>query len=32
MVWFEWDEFKSRSNLRKHGVGFDDAMLVFADP
>jgi hypothetical protein len=32
MVWFEWDEAKARSNLRKHGVSFDDAMLVFADP
>jgi uncharacterized DUF497 family protein len=32
MVWFEWDESKARSNERKHGVRFDDAMLVFADP
>jgi hypothetical protein len=32
MIWFEWDEAKARSNLRKHGVHFDDAMLVFADP
>jgi uncharacterized DUF497 family protein len=32
MVWFEWDEAKARSNRRKHGVQFDDAMLVFADP
>jgi len=32
MVWFEWDEAKARSNERKHGVHFDDAMLVFADP
>ena len=32
MVWFEWDEAKARSNARKHGVRFEDAMLVFADP
>ena len=32
MVWFEWDQAKARSNERKHGVRFDDAMLVFADP
>jgi uncharacterized protein len=32
MVLFEWDEAKARTNLRKHGVSFDDAMLVFADP
>jgi uncharacterized protein len=32
MVRFEWDEAKSKSNERKHGVRFEDAMLVFADP
>jgi uncharacterized DUF497 family protein len=32
MVRFEWDEAKANSNLRKHGVRFEDAMLVFADP
>jgi len=32
MVWFEWDEAKARSNERKHGVRFEDAMLAFADP
>jgi uncharacterized protein len=32
MVLFEWDEAKARSNQRKHGVSFEDAMLVFADP
>ncbi|MGB7284233.1 MAG: BrnT family toxin [Candidatus Acidiferrum sp.] len=31
MVRFEWDEAKAASNLRKHGVRFDDAMLVFGD-
>jgi len=26
------DEAKAKSNLQKHGVTFEDAMLVFADP
>jgi len=29
---FEWDEVKAASNLRKHGVSFDTAMLAFTDP
>jgi hypothetical protein len=29
---FEWDEHKNRSNRRKHGVGFETAVLVFDDP
>jgi uncharacterized DUF497 family protein len=32
MVRFEWDEAKAKSNERKHGVRFEDAMLVFSDP
>jgi uncharacterized protein len=32
MLRFEWDEDKAKSNERKHGVRFQDAMLVFADP
>ena len=32
MVRFEWDESKSRSNIVKHGVGFDEARRVFSDP
>lgn len=32
MFRFEWDVTKARSNARKHGVYFEDAMLVFADP
>jgi uncharacterized DUF497 family protein len=32
MVSFEWDDAKAKTNERKHGVRFDDAMLVFADP
>lgn len=29
---FEWDDAKAASNLRKHGVAFDDAIAAFADP
>ena len=29
---FEWDENKSRSNLAKHGIAFDEAKTVFDDP
>src|SRR5271165_2915511 len=29
---FEWDEEKSRRNLRKHHVRFETAALVFDDP
>ena len=29
---FEWDSNKAESNLAKHGVSFDEAMSVFADP
>jgi uncharacterized DUF497 family protein len=29
---FEWDKAKSLSNQRKHGVSFEDAILVFLDP
>jgi uncharacterized DUF497 family protein len=29
---FEWDEGKSRKNLRKHGVSFDEASTIFGDP
>lgn len=29
---FSWDEAKSRGNLRKHGVSFEAAKLVFDDP
>lgn len=28
---FEWDEDKAQSNLKKHGVSFDDAALVLSD-
>ena len=29
---FEWDDAKSASNKRKHGVTFEEAATVFADP
>lgn len=29
---FEWDANKAQSNYRKHGVRFEDAVLVFDDP
>ncbi len=29
---FEWDSEKAESNSRKHGVTFDEASTVFADP
>jgi uncharacterized DUF497 family protein len=28
---FQWDERKSRSNRRKHGVSFEEARTVFLD-
>ncbi len=28
---FEWDPAKARSNLRKHGVSFEEARSVFFD-
>ncbi len=28
---FEWDKGKAASNLRKHGVSFDEAQTVFLD-
>lgn len=29
---FEWDSDKSKANLVKHGISFDEAMTVFDDP
>lgn len=31
-IHFEWDAAKAESNLRKHGVSFETASRVFADP
>ena len=32
MFQFEWDEQKAKNNLKKHGIGFDEAKTVFEDP
>jgi uncharacterized DUF497 family protein len=32
MLQFEWDPAKARTNERKHGITFEDAMHVFDDP
>jgi len=29
---FEWDPKKANANVRKHGVTFEEACTVFADP
>ena len=29
---FEWDDDKARSNLKKHGVSFEEATTIFNDP
>ncbi len=29
---FSWDPRKADSNLRKHGIAFDEALAVFNDP
>lgn len=29
---FEWDEKKAKSNIRKHGVSFEEAAGAFLDP
>lgn len=29
---FEWDRKKADSNLKKHGVSFEDAATAFGDP
>ena len=28
---FEWDHRKAKSNIRKHGVSFEEASTVFSD-
>jgi uncharacterized protein len=28
---YEWDPKKNRSNIKKHGVSFEDAIYVFSD-
>ena len=29
---FDWDPAKALANLKKHGVSFEEAVSVFADP
>ncbi|HBC2538769.1 BrnT family toxin [Enterobacter cloacae] len=29
---YEWDSDKAKSNQQKHGIRFEDAVLVFDDP
>ena len=29
---FEWDDAKSKANVAKHGVSFEEAVEVFEDP
>ena len=29
---FEWDSKKAKQNLLKHGISFEEALTVFADP
>ncbi|MCC6569516.1 MAG: BrnT family toxin [Anaerolineales bacterium] len=29
---FEWDPLKAASNIRKHGISFEEAITVFKDP
>ena len=29
---FQWDRAKAESNARKHGIAFEEAVTVFADP
>ena len=29
---FDWDEAKNRSNVRKHGLAFEEAIILFDDP
>lgn len=31
-IHFEWDAAKAAANLRKHGIGFELAVLIFSDP
>ncbi|MGB3494383.1 MAG: BrnT family toxin [Elainellaceae cyanobacterium] len=29
---FEWDQSKANANLKKHGVSFEEAKTIFANP
>ena len=30
--YFEWDPNKAKANLKKHGIGFEQASTIFIDP
>jgi uncharacterized protein len=32
MIQFDWDETKNWANRKKHGIWFEEAVSVFADP
>jgi len=32
MIFIQWDALKSRKNIEKHGVAFDEAATVLLDP
>ncbi|MFN0117163.1 MAG: BrnT family toxin [Elusimicrobiota bacterium] len=32
MLQFDWDLHKVKSNIKKHGVNFNEAATVFSDP
>ena len=32
LIVFEWDPKKASANLTKHGISFEEASTVFADP
>jgi len=29
---FEWDEKKNETNIKKHGISFNEAQIIFSDP
>ena len=31
-TFFEWDRQKAETNLRKHGISFEEAQTIFTDP
>jgi uncharacterized protein len=31
-ITFEWDEIKNQTNIKRHGIDFHDAALVFEQP
>lgn len=31
-IGFEWDNNKNNTNIKKHGISFDEAKTVFSDP